>query len=140
MIEFGQITGKVEKNLIQVKMRTGESLYAPVAVVGTTVSVPSETWITANKNNFLALISYEKDLLISPIIVGFYPVKGATSEKYNSFERLMAVVEKLVSQLSEAKVLTQLGPQQFLPDTLMVFKELSSELTNIKNEINQISL
>lgn len=140
MIEFGKITGEVDNNLIQVKMRTGESLFAPLTVVGTDVSIPSEDWITANKDNFLALVTYEKDMYISPMIIGFYPVKGASSAKYNSFERLMDVVEKLVKQLSEARVNTQLGPQQFLPDTLLVFEELSDIIGDIKRNINQIDL
>ena len=140
MIEFGKITGEVDNNLIQVKMRTGESLFAPLTVIGTDVSIPSKDWITANKDNFLALVTYEKDMYISPMIIGFYPVKGASSAKYNSFERLMDVVEKLIKQLSEAKVNTQLGPQQFLPDTLLVFEELSDVIGDIKRNINQIDL
>lgn len=140
MIEFGKITGEVDNNLIQVKMRTGESLFAPLTVIGTDVSIPSKDWITANKDNFLALVTYEKDMYISPMIIGFYPVKGASSAKYNSFERLMDVVEKLVKQLSEARVNTQLGPQQFLPDTLLVFEELSDIIGDIKRNINQIDL
>lgn len=140
MIEFGKITGEVENNLMQVKMRTGESLFAPMAIVGTGVSIPSLKWVTANKDNFLALVTYEKDILENPIVVGFYPVKGAVSATYNTTERLLLIVKKLLEQLSKAKINTQIGPQQFMPDTLLVLEQLSANLMNVEQDINQIKL
>lgn len=140
MIEFGKITGEVDNNLIQVKMRTGESLFAPLTVIGTDVSIPSEDWITANKDNFLALVTYEKDMYISPMIIGFYPVKGASSSEYNTFEKVIVILEKLLEQLSKARINTQIGPQQFMPDTLMVLKQLTQDLALAKSDINQIKL
>lgn len=140
MIEFGKITGEVENNLIQVKMRTGESLFAPLTVIGTDVSLPSEDWIIANKDNFLALVTYEKDMYISPMIIGFYPVKGADSKTYNTFERLFEMFYKLIEQLLKAKVNTQIGPQPFMPDTIQVFNDVKRELDEIKKLILPLKL
>lgn len=140
MIEFGKITGKVENNLIQVKMRTGENLYAPMAVVGTGVTLPSEEWITENKDNFLALVTYEKDMYISPMIIGFYPVKGADSTSYNTTERMFVMLVKLVDQLLKAKVNTQIGPQPFLPNTISVFNEIKKELEDIQKLLLNVKL
>lgn len=140
MIEFAKITGESDNNLMQVRMRTGECLYAPIVATGTDVSLPSAQWISANKDNFLALVTYEKDMYISPMIVGFYPVRGADSSKYNTFERLLALTGKLLEQLSKAKVNTQIGPQQFMPDTLLALDDLSADLKEIKADINQLKL
>lgn len=140
MIEFAKITGEMDGNTIEVTMRTGESLYAPITVIGTDVSIPSEEWISANKGNFLALVTYEKDMAISPMIIGFYPVKGADSSSYNTTERLLAMVIKLVEQLLKAKVNTMIGPQPFMPDTIMVFQEVQKELDEIKKLILPLKL
>lgn len=140
MIEFGKITGEVENNLMQVTLRTGESLFAPIAVVGTDVSIPSADWVSANKDNFLALVTYEKDMYISPMIIGFYPVKGADSSSYNTTERLLAMVTKLIEQLLRAKVNTQIGPQPFMPDTIQVFNDIKKELDEIKKLILSVKL
>lgn len=140
MIEFGKITGEVDNNLIQVKMRTGECLYAPMTIVGTDVSIPSEEWVKNNKDNFLALVTYEKDMCISPMIIGFYPVKGADSSTYNTTERLLAMCVKLVEQLLKAKVNTLLGPQPFMPDTIKVFTDIKNELYEIEKLILPIKL
>lgn len=140
MIEFGKITGEVDNNLIQVKMRTGECLFAPITVIGTDVSIPSEDWITSNKDNFLALVAYEKDMYISPMIIGFYPVKGADSSSYNTTERLLAAATRLLEQLLKAKVNTMLGPQPFMPDTIKVFTDIKSELDEISKLILPLKL
>lgn len=140
MIEFGKITGEVDNNLLQVKMRTGENLFAPMVVMGTDVSVPSKDWVTENKDRFLALVAYEKNMYTSPMIIGFYPVKGAESSTYNTTERLLAMAIKLVDQLLKAKVNTQLGPQPFMPNTIQVFKDIKEELDEIKKLILPIKL
>lgn len=140
MIEFGKITGEVDNNLMQVRMRTGECLFAPVVVVGTDVSVPSKDWVAANKDNFLALVTYEKDMYISPMIIGFYPVKGADSSSYNTTERLLAMVMKLIEQLLKAKVNTQIGPQPFMSDTIKVLNDIKSELDEVKKLILPLKL
>ena len=140
MIEFGKITGEVDNNLIQVKMRTGESLFAPLTIIGTDVSIPSKDWIIANKDNFLALVTYEKNMYISPMIIGFYPVKGADSSSYNTSERLLITVIELIEQLLKAKVNTQIGPQPFMPDTIQVFNNINKELDEIKKLILPIKL
>ena len=140
MIEFGKITGEVKDSYIQVRLRTGECLFAPIAVVGTSVTVPSDKWVTNNKDNFLALVSYEKDMYISPIIIGFYPVKGASSSEYNTVERIIAEFEKLVSQLLKAKVNTQIGPQPFMQDTIKVLSEVKDELKNISDDVLKLNL
>lgn len=131
MIEFGKITGEIEGNLIQVTLRTGESLFAPLVVTGIETPIPSEKWILDNKNNFLALVTYEKDMYISPMIIGFYPVSGADSSAYNVTERLLSVMGSLIEQLLKAKVNTFLGPQPFMVDTIQVFNNLKKELDEI---------
>lgn len=140
MIEFGKITGNVDNNRIQVKLRTGECLYAPMTVVGTDVTIPSEKWIKDNKDNFLALVTYEKDIYISPMIIGFYPVKGADSAEYNTKERMLEMFMKLIEQLLKAKVNTQIGPQPFMPDTIQVFNDIKKELDKIKELILNVKL
>lgn len=140
MIEFGKITGEVENNLLQVRMREGECLFAPMTIVGNNVAIPSLEWIRANKNNFLALVTYEKDMYISPMIIGFYPVKGSDSSSYNTMERLLSTVIKLIEQLLKAKVNTQIGPQPFMPDTIKVFKDIKKELDDITKLISTIKL
>ena len=140
MIEFGQITGNTDNNTIEVKMRTGESLYAPLVVIGTGVSIPSEEWIKTNKGNFLALVSYEGSSYDSPMIIGFYPVKGADSSAYNVSERLLKVATELIDQLLKAKVNTMLGPQPFMPDSIQVFTNLQKELDEISKMILPLKL
>lgn len=140
MIEFGKITGEVEGNLMQVKMRTGEHLFAPLTVIGTDASIPSEQWVKDNKDNFLALVTYEKDMYISPMIIGFYPVKGADSSSYNTTERLLAMVTKLIEQLLKAKVNTQIGPQPFMSDTIQVLNDIKEELDEIAKLILPVKL
>lgn len=140
MIEFAKITGEMEGNTYQVKMRTGESLYAPLTIVGTDVSIPSEEWISANKDNFLALVTYEKDMPISPMIIGFYPVKGADSSSFNTTERLLAACLQLMEQLLKAKVNTMIGPQPFMPDSIKIFTDIKTELEEIQKLILPIKL
>lgn len=140
MIEFGKITGEVEGNLLQVKLRTGESLFAPIVVIGMGTSVPSTEWVTSNKDNFLALVAYEKDMCDSPMIIGFFPVQGADSTSYNSNERLLKVVITLIEQLLKAKVNTQIGPQPFMTNTIQVLSDLKSELDEISKLILPLKL
>lgn len=140
MIEFGKITGNMEGNLYQVMLREGECLYAPIAVMGNNVSAPSEKWVQANKDKFLALVTYEKDIFESPVIVGFFPVKGAKSEEYNVHERLVYLITRLVKQLQRTKINTQLGPQQFMPDTIYVLEEIENGLKEIDEDTNKLEL
>lgn len=140
MIEFGKITGKIENNLVQVKLRMGESLYAPIITNGTNVSIPTDKWISDNKDNFLAVVTYEGDAFINPMIIGFYPVSGASSSNYNTHERLLAAVTSLLEQLLKAKVNTLIGPQPFMPDTLKVFNSIKSELDEIKKLVQPLKL
>ena len=140
MIEFAKILGETEGNRTRVMFRTGESVLAPMVAMGTDVSVPSAKWISANKDNFLALITFEKNIWESPMIIGFYPVKGASSKEYNTHERLIAVVEKLITQLSKARINTQIGPQKFMPDTLVVLDDLKDTVDLIKEDIGEVKL
>lgn len=140
MIEFAKITGEVENNHIMVQIRTQETFLAPIAVMGTDVSVPSEDWIKNNKDKFLALVAYEKDIPENPFIIGFYPVRGADSSEYNTTERLLAMVLKLVEQLINAKVNTFLGPQPFMQDTIQVLNDIKDELNNISDLILPLKL
>lgn len=140
MIEFAKMTGSVEDNLLEVRMRTGECLYAPFAIVGAGVPIPSEKWINDNKDNFLALVSYEKDLITSPIIMGFFPVKGADSKSYDVTEKLLELVGKLVEQLLKAKVNTQIGPQPFMSDTISVLNQIKKGIDETNELILPINL
>ena len=140
MIEFGKITGDMDGHYIEVQMRTGEHLYAPLVVMGNSVSVPSESWVKANKDNFLALVAFEKDILENPMVIGFYPVKGATSKTYDVTEKLLSVVTELVSELQKARINTQLGPQKFLPDTQIELSNMKDTLDAISETINSLKL
>lgn len=139
-MEFAKITGKMEGHKIQVTFRTGESLYAPLTIIGNDVTVPSQEWIDSNKDAFLALVDFEKGMTIAPIILGFYPVKGASSETYNVTERLLAMNYTLIEQLLKAKTNTMIGPQPFMPDTIQVFTDLKKELDEIKKLIQPLNL
>lgn len=140
MIEFAKILGETEGHRTRVQFRTGETLLVPISIMGTNVSVPSAKWLSTNKDKFLAVIDFEKNIRESPILVGFYPVKGASSKEYNTHERLIYIVEKLVNQLSKAKTNTQLGPQQFMPDTLVVLDDIKEAISSLKDDIEEVKL
>ena len=139
MVQFAKITGKVEDNLIQVTFKTGESVYASMVVAGVSLSIPSEDWIKDNKDKFLAIVSFEGESFTTAFILGFYPVKGAKSKDFNTFEKIIEVLYKLVDQLSKAKVNTQIGPQPFLPDTLQVLAQLKQDIDKHKKDILDLS-
>lgn len=136
MIEFAKFTGKTDGTLYQIKLRTGEHVYSPIAVAGIDAPAPSEKWIKDNKDSFLALLSQESKS--NPIIIGFYPVKGAESEKYNVFEQLLEVNKVLVEQLLKAKINTSLGPMPFMPDTIKKLTEIKKSLADIEELIKPI--
>ena len=138
MIEYAKMTGEVEGNLIQVRMRTGECIFAPMVVVGTSATVPSKEWVTENKDSFLALITYEGQDYNDPMMIGFFPVKGADSSVYNTTDRMFKMLYKLIEQLLKAKVNTQIGPQPFMPDTITVFNEVKTELDEIQKLMSDL--
>lgn len=133
-IDYAKLTGEIHTDGIryEVKMATGESLYAPLVVSGNLTTIPTKDWVTANKDSFLAVIGYQGGTYYDPFIIGFIPVKGADSSKYNLWERLFANYEKLVNQLLEAKVNTQIGPQPFMADTIGKLQEMKQENEEIK--------
>lgn len=131
MIEFAKITGEMEGTNLQVRMRTGEHLYAPIVVSGIGATLPTKEWISANKDSFLALVTYEGDTFYDPMVIGFFPVKGADSSSYNTTDRVYRMFLKLIEQLLKAKVNTQIGPQPFMPDTIQVFNEIKKELDDV---------
>lgn len=141
MIYFGKITGEIDSDtFLEVTLKNGESVYAAMTIpTGTSLSLPSKDWIDANKDKFLALVSFEGDIYNKAFIVGFYPIKGAKSEEYNTFEKLIEVLYKLIDQLSKAKTNTQIGPQPFLPDTLQVFMQLKQDIDKYKKDILPLS-
>ena len=147
MIEFAKILGETTDNKIRIKLRTGEEFSASTIVLGNSLSLPSSKWVEGNKNNFLAIVAvtgvrpYEVET-ISPvvIIIGFYPVTGADSTKYDLFERLLEQVTKLSDQLSKAKVNTSIGPQPFMPDSMKVFTDTKTALDDIAKEIMTLKL
>lgn len=137
MIEFAKITGKAESpNLIEVRMRTGECLYAPISTMGANVCLPSQTWISKNKDNFLALVTFIGDVSQNPAIIGFYPVRGADSTSYNITERMVEKFLELLDKLGQAKVMTQLGPQQFMADTLLDLQKMTADIKTMMQEVN----
>ena len=140
MIEFGVLTGEVEKNIIRVQFRTGEKFWAPMVVIGNNVSLPSEIWIKNNYKNFLALVSFEKDIFENPMVIGFYPVVGASSESFNDFEKLLKLVGTLIETLQQATTMTKLGPQKFMADAQSKLIQAKSDLTEITNDILKLSL
>lgn len=139
MIEFANITGQVDDNKICVKMRTGESFYAPI-IMAVNTPTPSKEWIQENKDSFLALVSFEKGLGQNPMVLGFYPVKGADSTKYSIVERLLTANLTLLEKLINGKVNTSIGPQPFMPDTLMALNDIKKELEDIEKLILPINL
>ena len=137
MIEFAKITGKTESpNLIEVRMRTGECLYAPISTVGANVCLPSPTWVSKNKDNFLALVTFIGNVNQNPAVIGFYPVRGADSSEYNVTERMIEKFLELLDKLGQAKVMTQLGPQQFMADTLLDLQKMATEVNTMMKEVN----
>ena len=135
MIEFAKITGEMEGNNLQVQMKTGECLFAPMIIVGNSTSLPSEEWIISHKDSFLALVTYEGDTYYDPMILGFYPVKGSDSEVYDVTERILEQLITLVEKLYSAKVNTQLGPQTFMPNTLIYLDNIHESLLDIQDTI-----
>lgn len=137
-MEYAKITGKVSGKLIQVKMSTGESLFAPIAISGINVTLPSDTWIRENKDNFLAIVAYDNDEYDEPVIIGFLPVKGADSMKFNVTERLLQATLDIVEKLLNGKVNTQIGPQPFMPTTIQGLNQIKSELKEIQGLVNKL--
>lgn len=140
MIEFAKILGETEGNRTRIKFRTGETLLVPIVTTGTGVTIPSAKWLSRHKDDFLALVTFEKGIWESPMIIGFYPVKGASSKEYGALERLIVIIEKLLDQLSKARITTQIGPQKFMPDTLVTLDNLKSMLSLIKDDIGEVKL
>ena len=130
----------MEGNLLQVSMRTGESLFAPIVPTGVGVAIPSKKWISDNKDKFLALVTFEKNLLDNPMIIGFYPVKGADSKAYDITERLIEALLELLDGLSSAKTNTSIGPQPFMPETITKLKEITTEIKKIKELVLPLKL
>lgn len=135
MIEFAKILGETEGSSIRVKIRTGETFMAPMAIVGNSSPLPSAAWIAQNKDNFLALVTYEKDLYISPIVIGFYPVNNADATKYDVIYQFLDLVETLVTELTAVKTVTMLGPQPFFPDSLAKLQQMKLNMVEIKKQV-----
>lgn len=135
MIEYGKIL-EFEDNLLLVQMRGGETIYAPF-IVGVGSSVPSETWIMQNKDNFLAVVAFEKNLDCNPMVIGFYPLKRAVAKNYDVQIKLVEQTLALVEELTKAKVLTYYGEQSFMPDTIVVLKKIKAEVEKIKKDLKQ---
>lgn len=139
-MELAKLTGELEDNYIGIRMRTTEGYMAAVMTSGNN-PLPSQKWITDNKDKFLAVVDLTGSIKNPiPVVVGFYPVIGADSSKYNSLERILTAFTTLVDQLNTAKINTQLGPQGFLPDTLQVLNDLKTELSSISDNIQPLKL
>lgn len=135
MIEFAKITGEMDGSNLQVRMRTGECLFAPMIIVGNSTSLPSEEWIISHKDSFLALVTYEGDTYYDPMILGFYPVKGSDSEVYDVTERILEQLIILVEKLYSARINTQMGPQTFMPNTLAYLDNIHDSLLDVQDTI-----
>lgn len=136
MIEFGKITGEVEDGLVQVQLRTGECLFAKLTIVGNDTTIPSDDWVKTNKNMFLALVTYEKNIWNSPMIIGFYPTNNYSVES-NVLYKTLGLLSELIGILKEAKTLTLMGPQTFTPDVITKLASLDSKYNNILKEIRK---
>ena len=139
MVEFGVITGEVDGTWIRVQYRTGEKFWAPMITFVSNVSIPSEKWIKANKHKYVALVSFEKDILENPMVVGFYPVKGATAEA-DMFSKLLALTADLISILQQATIMTQLGPQKIMSQYQTKLSEAKSKLNEIVSNVQDYSV
>ena len=124
--EFAKLTDEMEGDYVKCVMRTGEAIYAPMINIGTASFMPSKKWLTANKDNFIALITYERN---------YYSIKGAKMDSFNTLYMIEELLFKLVEQLGKAKINTQLGPQQFMPDTLVVLDEIKQSLTDTMSNV-----
>lgn len=140
MIELAKLTGEIEGHRFQCQMQTGETLFAPFVMQGTDVTMPSQDWVDANKDKFLVVVGFLGDQLYDPLILGFYPVKGADSNEYNTTDRLFKMFVKLIDQLLKAKVNTQIGPQPFMGDTIQVFNDIKSELDEITKLMGELKV
>lgn len=132
MIEFMKLTGKVEEDYLEVRCRTGETLLAPMMNVGTSTSLPTEIWVGENRDNFIAIVSYEHDSYNKPLVLGFLPVKGAKSEDFDVIFQLMNLMDGLLELLLSVKTNTMLGPQPFFPDNITKVQEIKLYLQSIK--------
>lgn len=136
MIEYTKIiSSEDEEKYIKVKARTGEEFVAQMCITGISALLPSKVWIDKNKDNFLAIVSYEKNLLENPLIIGFLPLEKSKATEYNFLYLCTEVLLKLIEQLGKAKVNTQLGPQPFMPDTVLVLDDLKDKLEEYKKEV-----
>ena len=61
MIEFAQLTDDLDGDYLKVKMRQEEEIFAPLLNIGTSTSLPTKKWLSANKKHFIALVTYERD-------------------------------------------------------------------------------
>ena len=139
MIEFAQLTDDLDGDYLKVKMRTGEEVFAPLLNIGTSTSLPTKKWLSANKKHFIALVTYERDYFSHPIIIGFYPVKGAKTADFDIIFKLLTLVEDLLAELRVAKTNTMLGPQPFFPDTNVNLKKIELDLAELKKERLEIN-
>lgn len=139
MIEFYKLTGKSLGDRLGIKSRTGEEMYAPMVGVGTATSVPSATWLATNKDNFIALVALESDDYSRPLVIGFYPVKGAKSSEFDAMFKLMNMFDELLDNLLQAKTNTMIGPQMFFPDTISKINEIKVKVQELKNERLEIN-
>ncbi len=139
-LEYAQITGEIgdTKYLFQVKMATGETLFAPLLVQGGTTAIPSKDWIDANKDKFLAVIGFTGEDYNEPFIMGFLPVKGVDTSSANILERILNNTGKLLDLLKEGKVNTQMGPQPFMTDTQAKIKQCKDENDEILKLIQSV--
>lgn len=137
MVEYTKILNSDEEDekYLRLRARTGEEFIAPMCTIGTSGILPSKKWVEKNKDNFLAVVTYEKNLLENPIIQGFLPLTNAKAEEYNFLYLCTEVMLKLIEQLSKAKVNTQIGPQPFMPDTTRVLNDLKDKLNTYKEEV-----
>lgn len=139
-MEYAKLTGNVDGQYVQVFLPSGMNFYAPIVTMGTTVTLPSKSWIAEHKNDVLAIVDYIKDDLDKPIIIGYRHVEGSKSAINNSFERLLSQVQELVNTLREATINTSSGATPFMPQVQEQFSFINEELNSISNQINTVSL
>lgn len=137
MWDFVKITGVTKGNLIEVKFPTGEHVMATL-LTSVLAPIPSPQWFLENKDNFLAILATKEGVNPYPVVLGFYPVKGADSEKFSIFGSLLQMYADILDMLSTAMITTSLGPQPFLPDTQAKIVELKTKIEQINLKIGTV--
>lgn len=133
-----QLTGDVKNGRIGVKFVEGSTAFARLSVTGPLGVIPSDKWFTDNKDKFLGLVEFEGGYEEKPVLIGFLPLKTTATDDYDAFNNLIKLTKDLLDAVTKGKVLTQLGPQTFMPDTQAKFKQISQDFTTLEEKLKKL--